>query len=326
MHMDNNLKQQWELTTLFLPPETTDPPPIIDVFSGCGGLSLGFTTAGFTVRDAFDNWEPAVESYSANAKHTVHYADLTDPSVITRADVLADPAIGTVGLIGGPPCQDFSSSGKRKEGDRAVLTDSFARMVGIVQPEFFLMENVPLSQKSRAYASATACIREQGYETHAVVLDASLYGVPQKRKRLFTFGHRDKNVVDLFAAHIASYATATPTTVADWFGTELDTEHYYRHPRSYARRAVFSVREPSPTIRGVNRPIPAGYVGHPGDSASVDKARPLTTAERASIQTFPHWFSFCASRTNTEQMIGNAVPPKLAFWVARAVANALFDQ
>lgn len=94
-------------------------------------------------------------------------------------------------------------------------------------------------------------------------------------------------------------------------------------PRSYARRAVFSVREPSPTIRGVNRPIPAGYVGHPGDSASVDKARPLTTAERASIQTFPHWFSFCASRTNTEQMIGNAVPPKLAFWVARAAANAL---
>ena len=132
--MDNNLKQQWELITLFLPPETTDLPHIIDVFSGCGGLSLGFTTAGFTVRDAFDNWEPAVESYSANAKHTVHYADLTDPSVITSADVLADPAAGAVGLIGGPPCQDFSSSGKRKEGDRAVLTDSFARMVRIVLP------------------------------------------------------------------------------------------------------------------------------------------------------------------------------------------------
>ena len=158
--MDNNLKQQWELITLFLPPETTDLPHIIDVFSGCGGLSLGFTTAGFTVRDAFDNWEPAVESYSANAKHTVHYADLTDPSVITSADVLADPAAGAVGLIGGPPCQDFSPSGKRKEGDRAVPTDSFARMVRIVQPEFFLMENVPLSQKSRAYARATTCIRE----------------------------------------------------------------------------------------------------------------------------------------------------------------------
>jgi len=261
MHMDNNLKQQWELTTLFLPPETTDLPHIIDVFSGCGGMSLGFTTAGFTVRDAFDNWEPAVESYSANAKHTVHYADLTDPSVITRADVLADPAAGAVGLIGGPPCQDFSSSGKRKEGDRASLTDSFARMVGIVQPEFFLMENVPLSQKSRAYARATTHIREQGYEIHAVVLDASLYGVPQKRKRLFTFGHKDKNVVDLFAAHIESYATATPTTVADWFGTELDTEHYYRHPRSRARRAVCGVRAPAPKGGGGTPPHPRRLCG-----------------------------------------------------------------
>ena len=107
------------------------------------------------------------------------------------------------------------------------------------------------------------------------------------------------------------------------FGDSLGTEHYYRHPRSYARRGVFSIDEPSPTIRGVNRPIPPGYAGHPGDSAPIEHARPLTTAERAAVQTFPADYEFCGPATAREQMIGNAVPPRLAEYVANAVSGVL---
>ena len=112
-------------------------------------------------------------------------------------------------------------------------------------------------------------------------------------------------------------------TIRDWFGDRLATETYYRHPRSYARRGVFSIDEPSPTIRGVNRPIPLGYPGHPGDAADVKNTRPLTTAERAEIQTFPPGFNFVGSRTDTEQMIGNAVPVRLAKFVATAITATI---
>ena len=94
----------------------------------------------------------------------------------------------------------------------------------------------------------------------------------------------------------------TRMTLRDYFGDSLDTEHYYRHPRNYSRRAVFSVDEPSPTVRGVNRPIPGGYPGHHGDTErDLSKVRPLTTLERARIQTFPPSFKLAGSKTNLEQ-------------------------
>lgn len=102
----------------------------------------------------------------------------------------------------------------------------------------------------------------------------------------------------------------------------LDIEHYYRHPRSYKRRGVFSIDEPSPTVRGVNRPIPKTYQPHPGDAALVSlNVRPLTTLERSYIQTFPNNFIFQGSKTDLEQLIGNAVPVKLAEYVSSCLAQ-----
>ena len=116
-------------------------------------------------------------------------------------------------------------------------------------------------------------------------------------------------------------------TIFDYLGNSLETEHYYRHPRSYKRRGVFSIYEPSPTIRGVNRPIPSGYSKHPGDTADVlDKVRPLTTIERSYIQTFPKDFIFRGSKTNLEQIIGNAVPVKLGEFVAHALNEYIKDK
>ena len=98
-------------------------------------------------------------------------------------------------------------------------------------------------------------------------------------------------------------------TVTDALGDELDIKFYYRHPRSYARRGIFSIDEPSPIIRGVNRPIPAGYIPHPTDPIKdLTGIRALTSVERSMIQTFPKDFKFIGTKTSIEQMIGNAVP------------------
>ncbi len=92
---------------------------------------------------------------------------------------------------------------------------------------------------------------------------------------------------------------------------------YYRYPRNYNRRAIFSIDEPAPTMRGVNRPVPKGYPGHPNDACELGPSvRALTTAERALIQTFPPNFTWIGNKTDTEQMVGNAVPVKLAEFVA----------
>ena len=109
-------------------------------------------------------------------------------------------------------------------------------------------------------------------------------------------------------------------------GNTLGIEYYYRHPRTYKRRAIFSIDEPSPTIRGVNRPIPNGYNGHPADkSAATDDLRPLTTIERSYIQTFPEDFIFKGTKTDLELMIGNAVPVKQARYVAKAIKSYIKD-
>lgn len=101
-----------------------------------------------------------------------------------------------------------------------------------------------------------------------------------------------------------------------------EKDFYYRHPRSYARRGIFSIDEPSPTVRGVNRPIPSGYKIHSNDATTnLTEVRPLTTLERARIQTFPKNFVFEGSKTNLEQMIGNAVPVKLAEYVGKHLLN-----
>jgi DNA (cytosine-5)-methyltransferase 1 len=87
---------------------------------------------------------------------------------------------------------------------------------------------------------------------------------------------------------------------------------------------VFSIYEPSPTIRGVNRPVPKTYQKHPGDAGDIDQhLRALTTLERSYLQTFPKTFKFQGNKSELEQMIGNAVPVKLAEYVALCIREYL---
>ena len=285
---------------------------VVDVFCGCGGLSLGFQKAGFNVVRAFDNWDKAVDIYNRNFDHE---AELVDAYNLTAEHIKSfSPDV----IIGGPPCQDYSSAGKQDETQgRANLTLRYAELVCEVQPEWFVMENVDRILKSQTLPKAIDIFKSLGYGLSQVVLDASLCGVPQKRKRFFLIGHLGGND-DFLTESLYSDLSSKSTTIRDYLGDEFHTEYYYRHPRSYARRGIFSIDEPSPTVRGVNRPIPPGYPIHAGDATNdLSKVRPLTTLERARIQTFPASFEFSGSKTDLEQMIGNAVPVDLAKYVAK---------
>lgn len=177
------------------------------------------------------------------------------------------------------------------------------------------MENVARTVHSASYAKARRMFERSGYGLTEIILDASQCGVPQKRKRFFCIGAQDMKD-SVFEESLVSMLSSQELTVAEYMKDEIDTRFYYRHPRNYSRRAIYSIDEPSATIRGVNRPIPPNYPGHPRDAAPIDRARPLTTLERARIQTFPATWQWQGRKTNVEQMIGNAVPVELGKFVA----------
>jgi DNA (cytosine-5)-methyltransferase 1 len=295
---------------------------VVDLFAGCGGLSLGFIQAGFDVVAAFDNWEPTLTIYRQNFNHDSIALDLSKDDAHKKIKEYKPDMI-----VGGPPCQDFSSAGKRNEElGRADLTISFAKTIEKIKPRYFLMENVGRITKSKKLKEAIEIFKKSGYGLSYDVLDASYCDVPQARKRFILFGEL-KGEDHVLEHYFSKNKSAKPMTIRDYFGSSLGVENYYRHPRNYSRRAVYSIDEPSPTIRGVNRPIPKGYKGHKNDTSPLnEKVRPLTTEERAWVQTFPKNFKWEGKKTHLEQIIGNAVPVNLAKFVASCISEYIEDK
>lgn len=280
-------------------------------------LILRFSKSGNGSCRGIWNWLPAINVYRRNFKHEIYKFDLSNTQEAANHIKSFKPDI----IAGGPPCQDFSSAGKRDEnGGRGDLTLDFAAIVTQVNPTWFIMENVDRIKKTIIFKQAKKIFANNGYGLTEVILDASLCGVPQKRKRMFLIGRKGEQ--NNFLQYIlTSKLRRKNLTVEEFFGDSLDTKFYYRHARSYERRAIFSVKEPSPTIRGVNRPIPPKYKFHKGDATkNLGLVRPLTTIERAQIQTFPKSFKWIVSnKSDLEQMIGNAVPVNLAKFVGEAI-------
>ena len=298
----------------------------IDIFSGCGGLSLGFQNAGFKIIGAFDNWKPAIQIYKQNFHHPIHNYDLAD---LNNDYSIFDKFHCDI-VIGGPPCQDFSSAGKRNENlGRGDLSITFAKIISFIKPQWFVMENVERYRKSGKRYQVLEIFKANNYGLTETVIKASLCGVPQNRKRYICIG-RLNGEDDELLPYINQKLADKPMSVKDYLGDTLGIQYYYRHPRTYARRGIFSIDEPSPTIRGVNRPIPKTYKLHKADaSSSIKEIRPLTTIERSYIQTFPKDFDFDVenqSKTDLEQMIGNAVPVKLGEYVANAITEYIESQ
>lgn len=294
----------------------------VDLFSGCGGMSLGFQNAGFDVLAAFDYWKPAVEVYRKNFGHPIFKQDLSDVDAAVSSVEGYQPTV----IFGGPPCQDFSTAGHQDEnGGRAILSVVFARIVTTVHSQWFVMENVATIKNTQSFKTACDLFREAGYGLTCKILNAAYCGVPQTRKRMFIIGGlgEPEGFLD---EKLDEGLSDKPMTIRDYLGNSLGIEHYFRVPTNYSRRGVFSIDRPSMTIRAIDRPIPPGYKGNPKDSAPVSEARILTPKERSYIQTFPEEFEFFGGKSDVNTMIGNAVPVNLAKYVASALLTYISEK
>jgi DNA (cytosine-5)-methyltransferase 1 len=164
----------------------------IDLFCGAGGLSLGFERAGYTTVLAIDNWQDALQTISHNIKCDVRDKTLDNESGEKIKSILGGTKID--GIIGGPPCQGFSTVGTLDINDpRNVLYKAFKSVVVAFEPRFFLIENVAnILKMGDVKRDIVAEFSHLGYNvSEPVVLNAADYGIPQNRKRAFFAGVKD---------------------------------------------------------------------------------------------------------------------------------------
>ena len=289
---------------------------VVDLFAGCGGLSKGFQEAEFEVTLAAEHWKPARDVYGDNFDHPVKDIDLSGVKDAVSAVRAERPDM----IIGGPPCQEFSAAGSRVEGTRAQLTINYAEIIKAVRPRWFVLENVQGISSSKTWEAARQIFEDAGYGITQRVLNAAHFGVPQNRKRFFAIGLLGSED-DFLSDQIDDLKDEEPMSIKDYLGDEFGIDFYYRHPRNWGRRGVFSIDEPSPTVRSTNRPVPPGYKPHPEDAGPATEARPLTAAQRSRVQTFDREFIFSGTMTDQDVMIANAVPVELAKRVALAISR-----
>jgi len=164
-------------------PTTMQDMTVVDLFCGAGGLSLGFVKARFTILRAFDNSQAAVDTYNGNIRHC---AILTDVSGLESE--LPEATL----VIGGPPCQGFSSAGLRRPNDkRNSLVRCFGQIVAKARPKAFVFENVEgflTAEGGARLLELLGPLLEAGYRVHLRKVNAANYGVPQHRKRVIGIG------------------------------------------------------------------------------------------------------------------------------------------
>lgn len=324
-------------------------PTAIDLFAGCGGLSLGLKLAGWKTVAACEFDAAACATYRAN--FGAHLIEGDVRTVDWRG------FRGKVNLVaGGPPCQPFSVAGnQRANNDERDMIPEFVRAVREIRPDYFLMENVAglaSSRNSEYLVSKVGELRALGYDVVVKTLDAADYGAPQFRKRVIVLGGLKGAPSHPEPTHgVAGVKHVSARSVLK--GVPKDTPN--RAITTYARRPVL---RPSPwagmLVNGGGRPInlkepshtiPASAGGnrtHIIDSSGilleyhahlmrggaprsgvVPKVRRLTVRESARLQTFPDNFNFLGERSAQYRQVGNAVPPLLAKALGQAVLAAL---
>ena len=168
---------------------------VIDLFCGCGGFSKGFEEAGFNICFGIDMWKDATVTYQHNFSNAVVLNE--DITKISGEDILKMCSLQATEvdvIIGGPPCQGFSVSGKRMiDDERNRLYKSYVNIVSIIKPKAFVMENVPglvRLFKGKVAEQVKEDFTNIGYSVQMKILSADNYGVPQQRKRVFFVGIR----------------------------------------------------------------------------------------------------------------------------------------
>ncbi|NTH46627.1 DNA cytosine methyltransferase [Agrobacterium rhizogenes] len=237
-------------------------------------MSVGLQRAGLEVIKAYDAWPLAVENYNQNVDRLAEVRDLKDILSIVPDLMRLAPDM----IAGGPPCQDYSSAGRREEAANARLTLAFAMIVATVRPHWFLMENVTLAAKSATWQEARTILARAGYGLTESKIDASFYGVPQARRRLFVIGRQGERD-GFLASSIAAAASAQPMSLRDLFGNATPAAMYFP-ARMPDKRSIWGPDEAAPTIRSSSdRPIPMTYRAHQEDAALIENGyvylRPL---------------------------------------------------
>lgn len=294
---------------------------IVSLFSGCGGLDLGFERQGFRVIWANEYDKTIQNTYCLN-----HAETFLECSSIT--EVASKQVPDCLGIIGAPPCQSWSASGaKRGIADpRGQLFYEYLRIVRDKQPLFFLAENVKgLLSHKEAFSGIVGSMEDMGYTVSHKLLNAHDYGVPQSRERVIFVGYRrDLGKRFMFPKPLGDRPTLECIR-------NLSSDQDYLNdtfsPMYLSRNRVRRWDEPSFTILATGRAIPLHPDSHMTkvfkDEWELTEGYPnrrLSVRECARIQTFPDSFTFLYKNINNGyKMVGNAVPVNLASCLAKQI-------
>lgn len=327
---------------------------VIALFSGCGGLDLGFSQAGFSIAWANEYDKNIWETYEKN-----HIDTILDKRDIRNISTKEIP--DCIGIIGGPPCQSWSEAGTQKgiEDDRGQLFLDYIRILEDKQPLFFLAENVSgmLHKKhSEAFSDITDSFRNAGYSISYQLINAKDYGIPQDRKRVIIVGYRNdlnkkfnfdllkktSNTLNLKNTIWDLKESAVPALETQKTNNEncIVSNHEYMtgdfSSMYMSRNRVRAWTEPSFTIQAGGRQAPIHPQANTMISVGKDKRifdpnspspyRRLSVRECARIQTFPDNFKFYYNNlADGYKMIGNAVPVDLACAIAKVIKTQIFE-
>jgi DNA (cytosine-5)-methyltransferase 1 len=299
-----------------LKPNITEKEVVLDLFAGCGGLSLGFEAAGYkTIGYEMDN--AAVLTYNKNLKGECFAVKLDLDFEYPSASI----------VIGGPPCQPFSVGGHQKGMEDA--RDGFPIFIDAVKklkPKVFMFENVRglLYTNKWYFDLVLAELKKLGYLIEYKLLNAVNLGVPQNRERLFVIGHRAKfnfpkpHQKKVTVGEVIGDTILTAPEESRFLNASMDTyvAKYEKASFCINPRDLYADR-PARTLTCRN------LAGATGDMQRVRLAdgrrRRLLHFEAARLQSFPDWFEFIGNETQQFNQIGNAVPPFLAYQMALAL-------
>ncbi|HQU83092.1 MAG TPA: DNA cytosine methyltransferase [Pyrinomonadaceae bacterium] len=304
---------------------------VVSLFSGCGGMDLGFygdfsflgkhyAKNPFKVIWANELNQAACRTYRKNLNENIYCGDIWDhlKDLPSSADV----------LIGGFPCQDLSINGKGLgiNGKRSSLYAAMVEAIKIVKPKVFVAENVKgllLKTRRESFLKIMEDFGSLGYEVSHELYHAADYGVPQSRERVFIVG--TLKTVGKFTPPAPELTREEWITAKDAIGDleSKETDEHFNHIWSAANvsgeqgnRRLVSDR-PGFTIRAEC---------HGNIQFHYSLPRRISMREAARIQSFPDNFIFDAKLRETERQVGNAVPPVLAWHIAKTVADCLANE
>lgn len=312
---------------------------IVSLFSGCGGLDLGFK-GGFRFLNTY---------YEPNPFTTILANDINDKAIATLIcnfrhinavckDVtrLVEEDLPEADvLMGGFPCQDFSLAGKQQglEVERGVLYKSMVAAIKKVKPKVFIAENVKgiiLWKKGLAIRTIIDDFSRCGYKVNYKLINMADFGVPQKRERVFIIGIRNDIKGEFVFPEQTHYENPMEgqkgwITIEDAI-KDLECEHRLRLQYNSGYSKAKKNKGQGNAITKSFLPAPTMRAEHHGNIEFHYKLpRRLAAREAARIQSFPDDFQFLSSTTDAYRQIGNAVAPVFAWHFARALARFLDD-